>query len=37
MLDMLARQKRLNFAPGTRYLYSNSGFLLVVLNCPIRD
>mgnify|MGYP000452720224 CR=1 FL=1 len=31
MLDMLARQKELNFAPGTHYLYSNSNFNLLAI------
>jgi CubicO group peptidase (beta-lactamase class C family) len=29
VMDLLARQKALNFAPGDRYLYSNSGYLLM--------
>jgi len=29
ILDLLARQRALNFAPGERYLYSNSGYLLL--------
>ncbi len=29
ILDRLRRQKELNFAPGSRYLYSNSGFTLL--------
>ncbi|MCH7549954.1 MAG: serine hydrolase, partial [Candidatus Krumholzibacteriota bacterium] len=29
ILDLLARQKALNFAPGERYLYSNSGYLML--------
>jgi CubicO group peptidase (beta-lactamase class C family) len=29
ILALLARQKALNFAPGDRYLYSNSGYLLM--------
>jgi CubicO group peptidase (beta-lactamase class C family) len=28
-LAMIVRQKKLNFAPGTDYLYSNSGFFLL--------
>jgi len=28
-LDLLARQKNLNFAPGDKHLYSNSGYLLL--------
>lgn len=29
VLAMIARQRELNFAPGTDYLYSNSGFFLL--------
>ncbi len=29
VIDLIARQRALNFAPGTRYLYSNSGYLLL--------
>jgi CubicO group peptidase (beta-lactamase class C family) len=31
LLDGIRRQRRLNFEPGTRYLYSNSNFLLLGL------
>jgi CubicO group peptidase (beta-lactamase class C family) len=31
LLDGIRRQRTLNFAPGTRYLYSNSNFLLLGL------
>jgi CubicO group peptidase (beta-lactamase class C family) len=29
IMDRLRRQKELNFAPGSRYMYSNSGFTLL--------
>ncbi len=29
VLDMTARQRALNFAPGDRYLYSNTGYILL--------
>ena len=28
-IDLIARQKRLNFKPGEKYLYSNSGYFLL--------
>ena len=30
-LDMITRQRALNFTPGTQYLYSNTGYLLAAL------
>ncbi len=30
-LDIIARQKELNFAPGSEYLYSNSGYLALAI------
>src|SRR5205809_1064827 len=29
VLDVVSRQKALNFVPGTEYLYSNTGFTLL--------
>jgi len=31
ILDVIARQKRLNFNPGQQYLYNNSGYLLLTM------
>lgn len=31
IVDMLARQKNLNFMPGERFLYSNSGYFLMAV------
>lgn len=31
VLDVLARQRALNFAPGSEYLYSNSGYTLLAV------
>ncbi len=29
VLEMISRQQRLNFSPGSRYLYSNTGYILM--------
>lgn len=31
ILDLVSRQRRLNFDPGTRYLYSNTGYALAAI------
>lgn len=31
IVDLIARQKALNFAPGEKYLYSNSGYFLLAV------
>jgi CubicO group peptidase (beta-lactamase class C family) len=31
IVDMIARQTKLNFTPGSEYLYSNSGYLLLAV------